>query len=120
MEALEAFHRRGRQCPGLAAVEQNRLDDGFVKHPTDPGRQILPTQKDREPLPDPAGLSEVMTDRLHIIIVHRQEATEILENIHLLKGLAVCRELHFQRTSILSRVGVLSLPFRPVLQNADC
>ena len=32
MEALKAFHRRVRQCPGLAAVEQNRLDDGFVEH----------------------------------------------------------------------------------------
>ena len=55
---------------------------------------MFPTQKDRDPLSDPTGLSEVMTDHLHIIIiVHCKEATEILDNILLLKGLAVCCEL---------------------------
>ncbi|EJK72838.1 hypothetical protein THAOC_05591 [Thalassiosira oceanica] len=65
MEALQASHRGVRQRPGLAAIKQNRLDDGFVKHPTNPGRKILPMQKDRKPLPDPPSLFEIMTDRIY-------------------------------------------------------
>ncbi|EJK57217.1 hypothetical protein THAOC_22767 [Thalassiosira oceanica] len=45
MKALQASHRGVRQRPGLAAIKQNRLDDGFVKHPTNPGAEDSPYAK---------------------------------------------------------------------------
>lgn len=108
----------------LAAIPKaNRLDDGFVKHPTNPGQKILPPmQKDRKPLPDPPSLFEIMSDRMHIIIVHRHNATEIFENLHPLKGLTVVYAVNSTSRARAFAAAAAYWAFRsaPSRHNVDC
>jgi hypothetical protein len=81
MKSLEPGHGRLGEVPCLAAIEQDSLDNCFVKLSSYPWPNILPSENLANTGPDASCFPQLLPDSLRIVVILREETTEVLENL---------------------------------------
>ncbi len=93
MKPLEPSQGRFGEVSCLAAIQQDSLDNCFVKFSSYPWPNILPPENLANTGPDALCFPQLLPDRLRVIVILREETTEVFENLDAFQHVSADREL---------------------------
>ena len=111
METLEDTYHRLGQNPRFASVKQHSLDDCFIEATHGVAVWGFSRQDASNLGPSFAGFGDVFADCGKIIIISRQDSSQVLEEVHVLNGDALDVEGHCSRLDLVFERSLFPFPF---------